>query len=70
MISNNERATEMILTGMRTTQGCRLTDDTKNVIDIDWINKHPELVTIQNNRLSATPRGMIILDDIILNIIR
>ncbi len=69
-ISDNARATEMILTGMRTVRGCQLTDTIKNVIDIEWIMNNPEYVNIQNNRLCATPQGMMILDDIILNVIR
>ncbi|MBQ2016905.1 MAG: radical SAM family heme chaperone HemW [Alphaproteobacteria bacterium] len=69
-ISNDTRAIEMILTGMRTISGCQLTDDVKNVIDIDWVLQHPEHVTIQNNRISATAQGILILDDIVVNIIR
>lgn len=69
-ISNNTRAIEMILTGMRTIHGCQLTDTVKNVIDIDWVLQHPEYVTIQNNHISATAQGMLVLDDIVVNIIR
>lgn len=69
-LSDNVRATEMVLTGMRTIRGCQLTDLIKSVIDIDWVIQHPEYVRIQNNRLCTTKQGMLILDDIIVNIIR
>ena len=69
-ISNSTRAIEMILTGMRTVRGCQLTDAIKNVIDMEWVSQHPEYVKIQNNRISATTQGMLILDEIIAKIIR
>ena len=69
-ISNTVRNTEMIITGMRTKRGCQLTDDIKNIIDIDWVNKHPELVQIQKDRICTTDAGMLILDDILVNIVR
>lgn len=69
-IPSETRATEMIITGMRTIRGCRLTETIKNVIDIDWVQKHPELVKIEDNRIRATDMGMMILDEIIVNVIR
>lgn len=69
-IDNNVRAIEMVLTGMRTVQGCRLTETIKNVIDIDWVKAHPEYVKIQDNRICTTAHGMMILDEIIVNVIR
>ena len=69
-ISDSVRATEKIITGMRTMRGCQLTDDVKNVIDINWVNKNPELVQIQDNRISATKSGILILDEIMINLVR
>lgn len=69
-MTNDVRATEMILTGMRTIRGCRLTEATKNVIDMDWVKAHPEYVTLRDNRICATARGTMILDEIIVNIVR
>ena len=70
IISANVRATEKLITGMRTMRGCQLTDDVKNVIDIDWINQKPDLVKIQNNRISATEYGILILDEIMINLVK
>ena len=69
-ISNCVRATEMIITGMRTKRGCRLTDDVKKAIDINWINSHPELVQVHNNRICTTDKGLLILDDILVNMVK
>jgi coproporphyrinogen III oxidase-like Fe-S oxidoreductase len=69
-ISDTTRTTEIILTGMRTTRGCTLTEDVKKAIDINWINTHPELVQITNNRICTTDSGMLILDDILVNMVK
>ncbi|MFQ6729644.1 MAG: radical SAM family heme chaperone HemW [Alphaproteobacteria bacterium] len=69
-ISNNIRATEMIITGMRTKQGCQLTDDIKKVTNIDWIKSNHHLVQIKNNRIFATNDGILILDDILVNMVK
>lgn len=69
-MSSKDRQTEIIITGMRTKRGCRLTQSVKKAIDIKWINEHPELVQINNNRICATDSGMLILDDILVNIVR
>lgn len=69
-ISSEMRATEMIITGMRTTRGCRLTETIKNVIDIDWVRKHPQYVQINDERICATNQGLLILDELLVNLIR
>lgn len=69
-LDNVARATEMILTGMRTVRGCRLTDTVKNVIDIDWVLGNPNLVQINGDRISATAGGMLILDEVMVNLVK
>jgi len=69
-ITNATRATERVITGLRTMRGVNLDDEVKNIIDIDFINSHNNLVQIQNNRIHATDSGLLILDDLILNIIK
>lgn len=69
-LDTNTRAIEKVITGMRTVRGCRLTHDVRNVIDTDWINAHPELVQFKNNRVATTDAGMIVLDDIIVNMVK
>ena len=55
---------------MRTKRGCQLTDDVKKVIDINWINNHTDLVKIKDNRICATDNGLLILDDILVNMVK
>lgn len=69
-ISNETRAVEKILTGMRTMRGVRLTDDVKNQIDFDWVNSHKDYVEKNGEYLHTTPRGILILDDIITDLIK
>ena len=69
-ISDTERATEMIITGMRTTRGCKLTSNVKKIINQKWVDEHSELVKITDNRIRTTKSGMLVLDDILVNIIR
>lgn len=69
-ISDDTRAVELVMTGMRTIRGCQLTDATKNVIDMDWARNNPDLVQINGERISATPQGMLILDDVILELVK
>lgn len=69
-ISDNTRAVERVITGMRTIRGCRLTDAIKNVIDIDWIKNNSHLVNIYNDRIVATEQGILILDELIVNMVK
>ena len=69
-ISDDMRATEMIITGMRTVRGCQLTEHVKNVIDMEWASANPDLVTVQNGRIAPTRRGMLVLDDLIVKLVK
>ena len=69
-MSDDVRATEIIITGMRTKRGCQLTDDVKKAIDINWIESNSHLVQINNNRIFATDAGILILDDILVNMVK
>ncbi len=64
------RAIEKVITGMRTIRGCRLTQDVKRVIDMEWIATNPNLVKIQNNRVAATDSGMLVLDNVITKMVK
>ena len=67
-ISNETRAIEKIITGLRTTRGVTLTDDIKNQINFDWVKQHKDLVEISGEKLYATSHGMLILDNITLEL--
>ncbi len=65
---NDMRAIEKIITGMRTVSGVMLDSDIKSQLNTNWILKHPELVVMDEKSLRATDAGMLILDDLIMEI--
>ena len=69
-ISDDTRATEKILTGLRTMRGVKLTDDVQKMINFDWVNTHKDLVEIDDEYLHTTNQGLLILDDLTLDLIK
>lgn len=69
-ISDDTRATEKIITGLRTIRGVKLTDDVKKNINTDWIKKHNDLVVLSDEYMYTTTQGMLVLDDLTLDIIK
>lgn len=70
-ISNRERATEKILTGLRTMRGTELTDDVINVIDIEFAKSRPDMLRFtNNNHIVATDAGILVLDDLITKLVK
>lgn len=69
-MSNDARATEKILTGLRTMRGVKLTQDVKNMINFAWVNTHKDLVEIDGEYLHTTANGLLILDDLTLDLIK
>ncbi len=70
-ISNSERATEMIITGMRTSRGVKINHDITDTLNLGYIKEHPELFIRKNDdRISASGRGMLILDELLTNMIK
>ena len=69
-ISNETRSIEKIITGIRTISGVMLDDDVSKQINTDWVKSHPDLVFQSGKYLRVTPRGMLILDDITLDLIK
>lgn len=64
------RATEKIITGLRTTRGLLLAPDVENALNMEYAKSHPELLEIVDGRIRATKRGMLILDDLLLNLVK
>ncbi len=69
-IDNRTRAIECVMTGLRTARGARITNEVKNVVDIDFINSHNDLVIINDNHIRATDKGLLTLDDLLVHIIK
>lgn len=70
-ISVQTRAIERLITGLRQVRGIKLDSDIEKVIDLQFVNQNPTLLNINaDNRLAVTQKGMLILDDLLLNLTR
>ncbi len=69
-LSGAARATEKIITGMRTMRGAAKTDDVMQMIDTEYVRAHPELVVDCGDRIRATEKGILILDDLLVHLCR
>nr|MBQ0091656.1 hypothetical protein [Candidatus Enterousia merdequi] len=69
-ISNETRNIEKILTGMRTIRGVKLDEGIRKQINFDFVNNNKNLVVEKNNYLYATNQGLLILDNLLLDLIK
>ena len=69
-MDSHDRAIEKIITGMRTIRGLSLAPDVKNALNIEYANAHPDFVEIVNGRIRTTKHGMLILDDLLVNLVK
>jgi coproporphyrinogen III oxidase-like Fe-S oxidoreductase len=63
------RAREKIITGMRQTRGLLLTPDVRNAIDWDFVEKS-SLFAIHDSRLTTHEKGLLILDDLLVRLVK
>lgn len=65
------RAVEKIITGMRQVRGVLLTDDVRQQINFDFVDKNPDLFIMSgNNRLAASNKGLLILDNLLTELVK
>lgn len=69
-IDDRVRATEKVITGMRTRRGVKITPDVDAVINWAWVRQNPDLVVHDGDRLHATNLGLLTLDGILVKLIR
>ncbi len=69
-ISDETRAIERVITGMRTVRGVLVDDKTEKVINIEFAKSHPDMLRFVNNRISATDNGMLVLDYLITKLVK
>lgn len=67
-LGTDARATEKVITGMRTMRGVRRDSDVMHIINHEFIHAHPELVRETDERIFATEKGILILDDLLLDL--
>ena len=65
-----DRAIEKVITGMRTMRGVELTGDVCDVIDMDFAKQNSQYIKISDNRISATHDGILILDNLMIDLVR
>ena len=69
-MDNATRAVEKIITGMRTIRGVDLTDDVRAALNMNAVPHMTDDVRITpDNRMVATERGLLILDNLLINLI-
>lgn len=69
-ISNETRAIERVITGMRTVRGILIDDSIEKVINIEFAKSCPDMLTFNGTRISATDKGMLVLDDLITKLVK
>ena len=61
-ISDNTRAIERVITGLRTVRGVRIDSETEKIIDLEFAKSHPDMLCFAGHRLEATAKGIMVLD--------
>ena len=70
-LSTTARAEERIITGIRQVRGVYLDSQVKKIINMQYVKSNPDLFQFtSDDRLAATEKGMLILDDLTLNLVR
>ncbi len=70
-LSDDERAVEKILIGLRTVHGVELTDDVKKVMNLPFAKSVPDMLRFtEQNRLTVTNQGILVLDDIVTKLVK
>lgn len=65
IMDSETRAKEKIITGLRTMRGVALTPDVRDVIDWNFAENHPDYLQAADGRMTATPKGILILDSLL-----
>ncbi len=69
-MNNRDRDIEKIILGLRTKYGFTKTSDICDIIDENYLKNNSDLIKQTNDKIIATDKGLIILDDILVNLIK
>ena len=70
-LSDSQRATERVITGMRTRHGVKIDKTIKKIIDIEFAKSHPDVLEFKfDNRICATNAGILVLDKLIERLVK
>ena len=69
-LTNDARAVERVITGMRTMRGFRIDDTVRKILNIEFAKSHPDMVMFSGDRIAATNAGILVLDDLIEKLVK
>ena len=69
-MTNDARAIERVITGMRTMRGVRVDDSVKKILNIEFAKSHSDMIMFSNDRMIATDAGILVLDDLIEKLVK
>ena len=70
-MTDSARATERVITGMRTMRGVKLDTEVRKIIDLEFAKSHSNmLMFLGDTRIAATNDGIMVLDDLIIKLVK
>ena len=69
-MTNSERALERVITGLRTIRGVKIDNDVQKILDMEFAKSNPEMLRFSDDRLVATNKGILILDELITKLVK
>ncbi|MBO7509396.1 MAG: radical SAM family heme chaperone HemW [Alphaproteobacteria bacterium] len=69
-ITNECRAMERVITGLRTMRGVRMDSDVEKIINLEFAKSHPDMLTFVGDRIAATDAGIMVLDNLLTKLVK
>ena len=69
-MTNDARAVERIITGMRTMRGVRLDTSVEKILNLEFAKSHPDMLMFSGDRIRATDAGILVLDNLIEKLVK
>lgn len=69
-MSDDARAIERVITGMRTMRGVRVDAATEKILNLEFAKSHSDMLMFSGDRLHATKSGILVLDDLIEKLVK
>ena len=69
-MSNDSRAIERVITGMRTMRGVHIDPDIKKILNLEFAKSHNDMLMFSGDRIAATDAGILVLDNLIEKLVK
>ena len=69
-MTNDARAVERIITGMRTMRGVRLDTSVEKILNLEFAKSHPDMLMFSGDGIRATDAGILVLDNLIEKLVK